>query len=323
MGAEARRRTAKDAVIAVLSVAALFIFFTTIDAFDLLYETTRAHEDWELDEAILLVFALPLPLSWFAYRRWRDAIELSAIRLAMERELSHARKIESLGALAGGMAHEINNHLVPILGMTELLMMNEDKESQTYRRLELVNTAAARTQNTVAKVLRFARREEMSGSACDLSEVMPDLIGVLEISCPSRIKMTIDVAENIGTVAISSDELESIVVNLFSNAIAAMDGGHGTLDINVDAVASENCSAGVTLPPGRLARISVRDTGEGISETIKKRIFEPFFTTKDVGKGTGLGLAQVSGIVKSAGGVIDVQSELGAGSTMTVYLPVQ
>lgn len=323
MGAEAKRRTAQDAVLAVIAVFVLFAIFAYVDAFDLLYETTRAHEDWELDEAVLLVFALPLPLAWFAFRRWRDAVELAAVRVAMEKELSHARKIESLGALAGGMAHEINNHLVPILGMTELLMMKMDQDDPDYRRLDLVHTAATRTQNTVAKVLRFARREESIGASCDLSEVGKELIDVLEISCPSRIKMNIQVAEDIGNIRITSDELETVVVNLFSNAIASMDGGHGSLDIVIDAVDSDSLPKSLKLSPGRYARISVRDTGEGMSETTRKRIFEPFFTTKPVGKGTGLGLAQVSGIIQSVDGAIDVESEIGVGTKMTVYLPVE
>ena len=322
MAFDAKRRTATDAVIAIIAIIVLYAAFAHFDAFDLLYETTRAHEDWELDEAVLLVVALPLPLAWFSYRRWRDAVELAVIRIAMENELSHARKIESLGALAGGMAHEINNHLVPILGMTELLMMNMDKKDPDFRRLELVHTAATRTRHTVAKVLRFARREENIDTKCNLSDVAQELTEVLEISCPSRVRMNILVAEDIGLIDISADELECVVVNLFSNAIASMDGAHGSLDIVVDAVDGVTLPRSLKLPAGRIARIVVRDTGEGMSAETTRRIFEPFFTTKSVGQGTGLGLAQVSGIIKSIDGAIDVQSELGTGTTMTIYLPV-
>jgi len=134
--------------------------------------------------------------------------------------------------------------------------------------------------------------------------------------------MNIRVAEDIGLIDISADELECVVVNLFSNAIASMDGAHGSLDIVVDAVDGETLPKSLKLPAGRIARIVVRDTGEGMSAETTRRIFEPFFTAKSVGQGTGLGLAQVSGIIKSIDGAIDVQSELGTGTTMTIYLPV-
>lgn len=322
MDQDANRRMKIDFVVAFLAIAVLAAVFYAIDLFDLLYRTTRAHEDWELDELIIVILALPAPLGWLAYRLSRLSVAVMERRLAAERELAHARKIESLGLLAGGMAHEINNQLVPVLGMAEMLLNATPADNAQRRKLELIVQGAERVRDAVAKVLKFARRDGGPSETCGVTSVFDNIEDMLRISCPSQIVLTIERVQAAGRVNISADDLESIVINLFGNAVQAMEGRHGELRIVATQVKGGADGRGRDLPANRFVRLVVSDTGPGIPAGVLDRIFEPFFTTKEAGGGTGLGLAHIKAVVEAAGGRIDVETEVGAGTTMIVHIPM-
>lgn len=284
------------------------------EAFEWLHSFTRANETWELDEVILIVLLMPLPLAWYAVRRAREATRLAQRALENERDLSHARKIDSLGTLAGGLAHELNNQLQPLVGLSELLEAETPEGDPRRRQVELIYAGALKARESVDRVLRFARREAAGFVVPDTSEAMRSLVELLRLSCPTTVKMTVSLADDLPPLGMAWADVESIVMNLFSNAVAAMDGTAGQLDIRLHPPLGPN-------PNGHAAVLTVSDTGTGISEPLQQRIFDPYFTSKPLGAGTGLGLWQVQALLRAAGGRIEVQSELGRGTEMQVWLP--
>ena len=311
----------RDTFVTAVAVLLLFGAFHFGEFFEWLYEFTRAHEEWELDEFILLLFALPLPLAWFAFSRMRENVALYQAHLTAERELAHFRKVESLGVLAGGLAHELNNQLQPVLSMSELLLKRTPETDPGHRKLELVHDGAKRAKDTVSKVLVFARREADQGKTCEVGEVIRRLNDLLVISCSSKIDLRVELGAMVGVVPVSATDLEGVIVNLFNNAAHAMEDRSGSLVIGATATHLDADAREVGLVPGGYVRIEVRDEGKGISEEELGRVFDPFFTTKEVGEGTGLGLSQVKGLVEKAGGGISLDSRVGQGTTVTVYLP--
>lgn len=304
----------RDLGIMAVILLLMWIPASEYEAFEWLHSFTRAHETWELDEVILLVLLLPLPLAWYAVRRAREATRLSQRALESERDLSHARKIDSLGTLAGGLAHELNNQLQPLVGLSELLEAETPQEDPRRRQVELIYAASLKARESVDRVLRFARREAAGFVVHDTSEAMRSMVELMRLSCPTTVQMTVSLADDLPPLGMAWADVESIAMNLFSNAVAAMDGSPGQLDIRLHPPSGPN-------PNGHAAVLMVSDTGPGISEAQQQRIFDPYFTTKPLGAGTGLGLWQVQTLLHAAGGRIEVQSELGRGTEMRVWLP--
>jgi signal transduction histidine kinase len=148
-----------DIGIVALVVALLWVLLHNYDVFEEFYEFSRSHEDWDLDEIVLAIIILPIPLLWFAVRRASDSTRAARRIWQIERELSHARKLESLGTLAGGMAHELNNQLQPVLALSELLVTQAGPDDPNTRKYQLINQGAVRARGTVLRVLNFARRD--------------------------------------------------------------------------------------------------------------------------------------------------------------------
>lgn len=313
-----QHRVAIDAGIVALVVALLWVLLHKYDVFEEFYEFSRSHEDWDLDEVALAIVILPLPLLWFAMRRALDSTRAARRTWEIERELSHARKLESLGTLAGGMAHELNNQLQPVLALSELLVTQAGPDDPNARKYQLINQGAVRARGTVLRVLNFARRDSDQSGGKATSDTLFNLVDFLEITCPSSIKFTTEVDDDIGEIKMAIQDIESVVVNLVSNAIAAMEGRSGELLVRVKA---QQKQVGSALVPSVL--IEVKDDGIGIMPEYKDRIFEPFFTTKDVGKGTGLGMWQVQALVNDAKGSIWFESVPDKGTRFFVELPVE
>jgi CheY-like chemotaxis protein len=230
--------------------------------------------------------------------------------------------MEAIGKLAGGIAHDFNNILMVIQSYTELLQDRLPADSGDRRHTQQILKAADRASSLTRQMLAFSRKQILSPVALDLNVVINETAKMLKRLIGEDIDFGVRPAESLWTVEADSDQIVQVLMNLCVNARDAMPGG-GTLTIATGNIPVEDGSMGEQehVPPGDYVWLSVTDTGTGISKDTQGRIFDPFFTTKEVGKGTGLGLATVYGIVKQSGGYVWVDSELGRGACFTVFLP--
>ncbi|MBI2585455.1 MAG: PAS domain S-box protein [Rhodospirillales bacterium] len=245
-------------------------------------------------------------------------------RVAEQNLLKQAEKMESLGNLAGGIAHDFNNMLLPILALTKMTIKRLPNSSEHRERLEKVIQAAIRAKDLVGKILTFSRQEEAKQAPIDVGEVIDETLGLLRTTLPSTV--TIEERRSLDGAKVFADatQIGTALMNLMTNAADAMEGRPGTLRVSLTRaeIGLDDAESPKNAKPGAYAKIRVKDTGHGMDQNTMRRIFEPFFTTKEVGKGTGLGLATVYGIVTKHGGFIDVASEIGKGTTFDIYLPV-
>jgi signal transduction histidine kinase len=239
-----------------------------------------------------------------------------ALRQA-EEHLRQAQKMEAIGRLAGGVAHDFNNMLTAILGYASLILESSADEL-TIGSTQQIKNAGERAAALTAQLLAFSRRQALQPKVLDLNGILTDLDRLLRHLLGDHIRVTISAAATLWPVKADPGEIGRAVMNLCLNARDAMPGG-GTLTI---------CSANVILAPGeqglrggRYVELAVADTGIGMDSEVKDHIFEPFFTTKEFGKGTGLGLASVLGIMEQSGGAIRCDSELGRATTFRIFLP--
>jgi signal transduction histidine kinase len=232
----------------------------------------------------------------------------------LEAHLQHTQRVEALGTLAGGIAHDLNNSLVPVLGLTDLLLRKVKDEAER-RKLALVRQGASRARDLVKQILAFSRKDASKREGFDLAEVVQEALDMLRATIPTTIRLEPEIAA-VPPLRGDSGQLYQVIVNLMTNAAQAIGERAGTIYISLAE------DYGDQLPDARFVCLSVRDTGCGIGESVLPRIFEPFFTTKDVGKGTGLGLSVVHGIIIDHGGKIVVASRPGEGTTFDVYLPI-
>ena len=255
-------------------------------------------------------------------RLYREAQEAYASLAQTQAQLGQSQKMEAVGRLAGGIAHDFNNLLTVVIGRSELALARLRGDDPLRRDLGLIQSTSQRAAGLVRQLLAFSRKQVLRPEVLDLGAVVAGLQGMLRRLIGEDIDLLAVVAPGLGRVTADPGQLEQVIVNLVVNARDAMPGG-GRITIetaNVDldeAVAAEREG----LRPGAYVRLAVRDTGHGMDAETQARIFEPFFTTKEVGKGTGLGLATVYGIVKQSEGAIRVESQAGRGTTFTIHLP--
>lgn len=240
-----------------------------------------------------------------------------------ETKLRHSEKMNAIGKLAGGIAHDFNNQLAAIIGYTELLLEDiEDPELKKHAKR--IRNAAARSADMTNQLLAFARKGDFKNIPTDMHKLIGDVIDLLRPSLDKRVKVRKSLAAAEWVCEADATQIESALLNVALNANDAMS-GDGELTFSTDSVVldQDDCNRLLfNIIPGKYLRIDVSDTGEGMTEETQRRMFEPFFTTKSVGKGTGLGLAGVYGAVERHKGAITVKSELGKGSTLTVFLPL-
>jgi PAS domain S-box-containing protein len=245
-------------------------------------------------------------------------------RQMLEQQLRQSQKMEAIGTLAGGVAHDFNNILAAIIGFGELVEEDLPPESPSIPRMQRLLSAAYRGTDLVRQILTFSRKTEPMRTPLSLAPLVKDTIQFLRASLPTTIEIKLSMKAARDTILSSPTEFQQILMNLVTNASFAMKEAGGILGINVTNVDFEPDSPvlGTGVEPGEYVQLAVTDTGSGIAPHVMKRIFEPFFTTKAVGEGTGMGLPVVYGVVKSLHGTITVESEPGAGSTFRVFLPI-
>ncbi len=259
-----------------------------------------------------------------AMRRSNEELEALVAERTREREaalnqLHEAQKMETIGQLTGGVAHDFNNLLAVILGSLTLLKKGLPDDPRTSRLLEGALQGAERGATLTKRLLAFARRQELKLEAVEVQKLVPDMLDFLRQSIGPNVSLTIDVLPDVEPVKIDANQLELALINLAVNARDAMPRG-GTL-----TVSCRNETIAAHLPPtlarGEYVRISVADTGEGMSEKTLAKAMEPFFTTKGIGKGTGLGLSMVQGLTAQSGGAMRIESQLGKGTVVHLWLP--
>jgi two-component system cell cycle sensor histidine kinase/response regulator CckA len=243
-------------------------------------------------------------------------------RRSLEDQLRQAQKLEAIGQLAGGVAHDFNNVLTVILGFSELLMDSLPADHAAQADLREIKKAGARASGLTRQLLAFGRKQILQPKVLDVNALICGMTPMLRQVIVEHIELTVVQTADAALVKMDPTQLEQIVVNLAVNASDAMPRG-GKFSIETAAVTLDEHyqQRQLPVPPGNYVRIVMRDTGVGMDEATIRHIFEPFFTTKEVGKGTGLGLATVHGIVKQSGGDIRVESEPDRGTTFTIYLP--
>jgi PAS domain S-box-containing protein len=240
-------------------------------------------------------------------------------RKALERQLRQSQKMESLGILAGGIAHEFNNFLAVILGHTEISMMRFPADSKLRQSLQSIYESATRAAALVGQILIYSRREALNVQILNLSQVVGDALELVTAGVPSNIEIHQDLLKVCPAIKADNTQIHQIILNLCSNAVHAMALSGGVLTVTVEEW--KYCPPLLGLGDGGYLELKVQDSGQGISEADLEHIFDPFFTTKAVGKGTGLGLSVVLGIVEKHQGKMTVESQPGEGTTFSIYLP--
>jgi PAS domain S-box-containing protein len=240
----------------------------------------------------------------------------------LEHQLRQAQKLESVGLLAGGIAHDFNNMLTAINGYSDLILRDLKKDDPLRPNIEEIRKAGRRSALLTHQLLAFSRKQVLQPVVLDINIVINDTIKMLKRLIGEDIQLIADLAPDIGRATVDPGQFSQIVMNLAMNARDSIpEGGKITVETANVFLDPLYARQHVGFLAGPYVQMAVTDTGEGMSETIKENIFEPFFTTKRLGKGTGLGLATVYGIVKQSGGNIEVYSELGVGTTFKIYLP--
>lgn len=241
----------------------------------------------------------------------------------LEAQFLRAQRLESLGTLASGIAHDLNNILTPILGIAQLLPLRFPELPQPiFPLLDALESSARRGSDLIKQILSFARGVEGKHISLQLSHVLREIHLIINQTLPKSIEISLSLDPDLWMITGDVTQLHQVLMNLCVNARDAMAEG-GSLCIAADNIEFDETTAHDFLEahPGYYVRITVADTGKGMAPEILARIFDPFFTTKDIGKGTGLGLSAVMGIVKSHGGFVDVKSEVNQGSQFAIYLP--
>jgi PAS domain S-box-containing protein len=243
-------------------------------------------------------------------------------RERLEGQLRQAQKMEALGRFAGGVAHDFNNLLTAIQGYTSLIMMDLAPHDPHREDLEEIRKASERAAALTRQILAFSRRHVVEPMTIDLNQTIMDLERLVPRLIGEDVAVVIALDPELAPVRADPRQLEQVILNLVVNARDAMpDGGRLTLETASDLVTESDPRASPDLPPGRYAVLTVSDTGTGMDPAIVPNIFDPFFTTKEPGRGTGLGLATVYGIVKQGGGHVEVETAPGAGASFRLYFP--
>jgi signal transduction histidine kinase len=246
----------------------------------------------------------------------------TAERLKVERTLSEARRMEAVGQLTAGIAHELNNVLMVVTGSLDLLGRAAGDAERVAKYCEIVDTSVSRGVRLIKQLLMFARRQVMFPEDANPNTLIADIEMLIARGTPENIEVLTRLAPDIGACRIDTAEFQAVILNLVRNASDAISAsGKIIVETSNLTLSREQIVEGTDLVPGSYVMVTVSDTGSGIPPDVLPRVFEPFFTTKDIGKGSGLGLSQVYGFAKESGGHVSIYSEVGFGTTVKLYLP--
>ena len=294
-------------------------------------DTSAIRSRWVATMSQHLIFGAPATALLFgllalAFRRTQRLQEEASRREEAEEALRHGQRLEALGQLTGGVAHDFNNLLTVIRASVDMLRRHDLPEPRRLRYIDAISDTVGRAAKLTGQLLAFARRQSLKPEVFDVCQSVRTLSEMITTLIGSRIEITAQVPDEPCLVNADAGQFETAIINMAVNARDAMD-GVGKLTIAVRRTNGQPAANGLppaapdpASPHGHVA-VSVTDTGIGIPQDMLGRIFEPFFTTKEVGQGTGLGLSQVFGFAKQSGGEVNVASEVGKGSTFTLYLP--
>ena len=244
-------------------------------------------------------------------------------REQLEQQFRQSQKLEAIGRLAGGISHDFNNLLTSIMGYAHLIEGQLTKHETLHRNAQQIQKTSHRAASLIQQLLTLSQSQVMKPELCDMNQVICDIQPMLARLLTESIEVKMDLMKSTKFVMADRTQIEQVLVNLAVNARDAMEEEGGPLGIETRLVQLNAHDAKVLgLKPGQFIQLNISDTGHGMNETVKRHLFEPFFTTKEVGKGSGLGLATVYGIVTQSGGNIDVHSNLDEGTTFSVYLPI-
>lgn len=309
------------ALVALVSMPLIYF-----DAAELLYQFSRRYEHRQLDELILIavvaLFILSIYLIFMAIYLGKRLILTNSEKRLLQRSIDQTRQLVAMGKVLGGVSHSVNNHLLPVVALTSMVLEDMDPDSEAAKDLGVVLEAALGAAHILRQLKNFSRQEMGVRETCDLGVALAQAFHLCEKIIPSSILLDKDIEELNVQVALSEVSLEIVMLNLIMNAVDAIGGAQGRIGISlassdVPAEASDALrvySAWVSL--------RIEDSGQGMSDDQVGKVFEPFYTTKPAGKGTGLGLSETYGIIKAAGGYIHAESHPGAGSVFTIQLPV-
>jgi PAS domain S-box-containing protein len=258
----------------------------------------------------------------------RISTELERMRIENETtrlraQLHQAQKMESIGTLAGGIAHDFNNILFPILGYTEMLLEDVPTDSPFRPNLEDIYASSLRAKDLVKQILTFSRQEKTDLKLMKMQTIIKEALKLIRSSIPTTIEIEQNIQTDCGVIKADPTQIHQIIMNLATNAYHAMEKIGGKLKVSLQEVEiGEHNRIGLDTTPGNYAHLTIADNGVGMDKSILQKIFEPFYTTKEMGKGTGMGLSVVHGIVKNINGTIQVSSEPDQGTQFHIYLPV-
>lgn len=244
-------------------------------------------------------------------------------RKEMEKRVLQAQKMESIGSLAGGIAHDFNNILFPIFGMSEMLLEDLPNQSPEHQYVQEILKAGHRGSNLVQQILTFSRQTEHKVIPVRIQQVLNEVLKLIRATIPSNIEIVQQIQHNCGLVLADATQIHQVAMNIITNAFHAIEPESGTITVHLkETLLRGDDLDSTSLESGKYSQLSISDNGHGIPPELMNKIFEPYFTTKEQGKGTGLGLAVVYGIIKKHKGEIIVNSEPQKGTTFNIFLPI-
>ena len=297
-------------------------------------ELKACHKNGHEISVELSLSSLHLQDCWHSVGIIRDITErkqAEEVKAKLEGQIQRAQKMESIGSLAGGIAHDLNNILFPISGLSEMLLDDIPPDTPEHKSIEQIYKSAKRGSDLVKQILSFSRQSNPQKLPIRIQPILKEALKLAQATIPRNIEIKSHINTDCGMISADPTQIHQIVMNLITNAFHAVEQHGGMIDITLKEIAIISFDEKGDLPfhaiPGDIlaggyACITVSDTGTGIDQTLIDKIFDPFFTTKELGKGTGLGLSVVHGIVKEHGGDIRVYSEIGKGTVFHVYLPL-